>query len=148
MNITYRNTEPSDALNDAIEARLEKLRNHHQRIDRCDVVITAPSEGQTGPGLFECHLEIHVPGHSVTVTRHPNVDTHKDPYKTVHDAFDAAERQLEVRSHRGGRAGQEGGRDSGGRARDPQRRPVGTRSVQGAQHSRAPAPSFCRCGRL
>ncbi len=96
MNITYRNSAPSEALNQTIEKRFERLQSHFHRIDRCDVVIHAPTEGHRGPSQFECHLELHVPGKTISVSKHPQPDA----YATVHAAFDAAERQLEHHARR------------------------------------------------
>ncbi len=100
MQITFRDSESSDALREAIEKRVDKLRTRFGQITHCDVVISEPHKQKNQGNLFHCKVEIHIPGHQAVVDRNPDNAAHEDAYVAVRDAFDAIERQLETATAR------------------------------------------------
>lgn len=99
MNVTFRDCEASPALEADVVRRLERLTERFGHFSRADVVISSPHKHNHKGNLFECRLELHLPGQQIVVDRHPDDHSHEDPYITVRDAFAAAERQL-AKHHR------------------------------------------------
>ena len=97
LEISFKRTQPSDALRAAIEREAAKLERYHDRITTCRVVIEAPGHHRRKGGLFGIRLHLVVPGHrEVVVTRSPSEHhAHADPYVSIRDAFDEARRQLQ-----------------------------------------------------
>lgn len=95
MNLTFRDCESSPALEDDVRRRMTRLEERFGHFSRAEVVISAPHHHKHKGNLFECRLEIHIPGHQIVVDRHPEDHSHEDAYVTVRDAFAAAERQLQ-----------------------------------------------------
>jgi len=95
MQITFRDSTPSDALREAIEKRVDKVRERYGQITSCDVVISEPHKHKNQGNLFHCRIEIHLPGLQAVVDRSPDDHAHEDAHVAVRDAFDSLERQLE-----------------------------------------------------
>jgi ribosomal subunit interface protein len=104
LQITFRNMEPSAALETKIREKAGKLERYADQITRCHVVIEAPHQHQHQGKLFSVKIDITLPNKEILVTRHPQQHhAHEDIYVALRDAFDAARRQLEdyVRVRRG-----------------------------------------------
>lgn len=104
MQITFRDMEPSPAIEERIRERAERLAHFADRITHCHVVVQAPHRHQHQGRLYQVHVDLSVPGAHLAVTRQPESrHTHEDVYVAVRDAFDAARRQLEdhIRRQRG-----------------------------------------------
>jgi ribosomal subunit interface protein len=104
LQITWRNIEKSEAIEDAIRAKAEKLDQFYEHIMSCRVVVEAPHKHHHKGNLYRLHLDIKVPDKEIVVTRDPSEHSaHEDMYVAIHDAFDAARRQLQdyVRIRRG-----------------------------------------------
>ncbi len=104
LQITFRDMEPSAAIEERIRARAAHLDRFEDRITDCHVVVQAPHHHQLHGGVFQVHVDLTVPGAHVVANRHPDAKhSHEDVYVAVRDAFDAARRQLEdhVRRQRG-----------------------------------------------
>lgn len=96
LQITYRNMESSEAVEENIRKWAAKLDRVCGDIMRCDVVVEAPHKHQRKGGHFHVRLDITVPGSELAINREP--DPHHgytDVYVCIRDAFQAAERQLE-----------------------------------------------------
>ncbi|MGD8783087.1 MAG: HPF/RaiA family ribosome-associated protein [Thioalkalispiraceae bacterium] len=103
LQITYRDMDPSDAVNTAIHEKAEKI-EHFADITSCKVTIEAPHKHHHKGRLFAIKLDITVPGDEIVVSRNPDQKhAHEDIYVAIRDAFNAAKRQLEdyVRRRRG-----------------------------------------------
>ena len=98
-NITYRGMHSSPAMDARINELAARLEELHTRITRCHVVMVETDKHKSKGNLFECHLDLHVPGHEIVATQNANADA----YVAIHEAFDVATRQLEdvVRIQRG-----------------------------------------------
>ena len=92
LQITLRNIAKSEAVEAAIRKRAEKLDRHHKRIVSCRVVVEIPSRHKHQGKEFVVRLDIKVPGNEIVVTH----DHHEDLYVALHEAFNAAQRQLEA----------------------------------------------------
>lgn len=102
VQITFRNTEPSEAVSADINRRIDKLSRQQGNIISCRVVVEAPLPNQRKGGLYRVRIELGCPEGQVIVNREPDSrnQAHQDVYLAVRDAFRAAERQLEEYTHR------------------------------------------------
>jgi ribosomal subunit interface protein len=104
LEITFRNMERSEALENKVRERAEKLDRFADHIMSCRVVVEAPHKHHQKGNLYHVRIDITVPGKEIVVSREPDQHhAHEDANVAVRDAFDAARRQLEdyVGHHRG-----------------------------------------------
>jgi len=104
LQITWRNIPKSAALEADIQAKVEKLDEFYDHIMSCRVVVEKSHGRHRKGNLYRLRLDITVPDKEIVVTRDPIDDhAHEDMYVSIHDAFDAARRQLQdyVRVRRG-----------------------------------------------
>jgi len=92
IEITFRNMEPSPALDQSVREWARRL-DHVLPLQRCTVVVEAPRAHHRHGTPFQVHLSITIPGHNIAVT-HGDRPEYQDPYLAVSDAFRAAKRQL------------------------------------------------------
>ena len=96
LQLTWRDIDPTQAIESAIRKRAEKLAQFHDHITQCRVVIEAPHQNQQKGNLYHISLELMVPGKTLVVNRGPAQHAaHSDAYVAIRDAFSAATRQLE-----------------------------------------------------
>ena len=96
LQITFRDIEPSEAVETRIRGRVEKLEEFHDRITSCHVTVSAPHRHHHQGKLYQVHIEILVPGGSVVTSRdHGEKHAHEDVYIAIRDSFDVAQRQLQ-----------------------------------------------------
>ena len=91
LQITTRDIPHSEALENHIRQKAEKLEKFYPHIMGCRVVVELPHKHKHQGRIFDVHLDITVPGSELVVNR----VAHEDVYVAVRDAFDAAKRQLE-----------------------------------------------------
>ena len=104
VRITFKEMEPSDAVETWVETHAAKLEKFYSPIIHCNVVIEAPDRHSHHGGLYGVHIDITVPGHEVVVSHQgPKDQAHEDVYVALRDAFRAARRQLQdvARKQRG-----------------------------------------------
>lgn len=103
LEVDFRNIPPSAALSAAIRKRAAKLETFCDSIVGCHVTIEAPHHHHHQGVRYAVHIRLTVPGKVISVSREPDTAAHEDAYLTLHDAFDAAQRQLQdyVRVRRG-----------------------------------------------
>ena len=99
LQITIRDVDHSDALEQRIREKAKKLEDFFKQIISCRVVVEMPHKHHHQGKQFDVRIEIGVPGKEIVVNR----DHHEDVYVALRDGFDAAKRQLEdyVRISRG-----------------------------------------------
>jgi cold shock CspA family protein/ribosome-associated translation inhibitor RaiA len=96
IDITYRNVEKTDALDNLIRDKAAKLEDVCDHIMGCHVAIerthTHPSQGSP----YRVRLDLTVPpGHELTVAKNPGEGVQYDSLEAIiRDAFDAARSQL------------------------------------------------------
>jgi cold shock CspA family protein/ribosome-associated translation inhibitor RaiA len=104
LQISYREVTGSQAIEDAIRERADKLDELYDRITSCRVLVESPHRHHHQGRLFHVRVELAVPGRVIVVNREPSENhAHEDVYVAIRDAFNAAKRQLEdyVRETRG-----------------------------------------------
>ncbi|MFZ5468091.1 MAG: HPF/RaiA family ribosome-associated protein [Myxococcota bacterium] len=107
LEISYRDIEPSAAMDVAVRAKAAWLERFFPRIVGCHVTIERPGQHhhRHGKGAhFRVRIELAVPGGLLVVGRDPaRAKTHEDAYLAIHEAFRAMRRQLQdhVRKLRG-----------------------------------------------
>lgn len=101
LQITHRQMETSQALDEHIEAEAEKLERYFDKIMSCRVVVELPHRSQNKGQHFHVVVDLSVPGREIVVGRDPDARvTHEDPYVAVTEAFKAARRQLKDTAQR------------------------------------------------
>ena len=95
LQISFRDMEPSAAVEDKIRERATKLDRYYERIMACRVVVEAPHRRHHQGKLFHVRVDLTVPQGELVVSREPvNHHAHEDVYVAIRDAFDAAQRRL------------------------------------------------------
>lgn len=101
LDISFRNMDPSPAVETRIREKAAKLGRLYSRIIGCTVVVEAPHRHHHKGKLYSVHIDISVPGKDLVVDRAKPLDhAHEDIYLAVRDAFKAAERRLEDHARR------------------------------------------------
>jgi ribosomal subunit interface protein len=96
LQITFRNMDPSDAVEANVREKGAKLDEFFDNIMACRVVVEAQHRHHHKGYLYNTRIDITVPGREIVVSRTPDKHhAHEDVYVAVRDAFDAAYRQLE-----------------------------------------------------
>lgn len=96
LQITFRNMDPSAAVEAEVREKADKLDQFFEHIMRCHVVVELHHKHHHQGNLYHVRIDITVPGHEIVVSREPrDHHAHEDVYVAVRDAFDAAKRQLE-----------------------------------------------------
>lgn len=97
LEISFRNMDPSPAVEARIREKAAKLERFHDRIIGCTVVVEAPHRHHHKGKLYSVHIDISVPGkdHLIVDRAKPTDQAHEDVYVALRDAFNAAVRQLE-----------------------------------------------------
>lgn len=99
LQVSLRGISHSDALQDAIRRKAEKLERYYDHIVSCRVVLEVPARHQRNGKQYAVRIDLKVPGGELAVTREHD----EDLQIALRDAFDAARRQLEdyAREQRG-----------------------------------------------
>jgi ribosomal subunit interface protein len=96
LQISFRNMDPSPAVEERIRKKAAKLERFNDRIIGCSVVVEAPHRHHHKGKLYSVRVDVSVPGKEVVVDRAKPVDhAHEDIYVAIRDAFNAAVRRLE-----------------------------------------------------
>jgi len=95
LQISFRDMDPSGAVEAKIRERAAKLDRYYHRIMSCRVVIEAPHRRHHQGKLYHVRVDVTVPQGELVVSREP-VDhhSHEDVYVAIRDAFDATQRRL------------------------------------------------------
>jgi ribosome-associated translation inhibitor RaiA len=87
---TFRDMDPSPALQAAAERWAARLAQVCDRIVSCHISVELPHRHQHQGAAFEIHVVISVPGAQIAASNHAATDA----YVALGDAFRAARRQL------------------------------------------------------
>ena len=97
LQITFRDMEPSPALEHDAREALAKLEEHHARLTSCRVVIQAPHKHHQRGRRFQVTVGLAIPGREIVVARsHEDRASHEDAHTTLREAFRAALRGLDA----------------------------------------------------
>ncbi len=96
LTITFRHMDSSDAVEEIIQKRVNKLEQFYDHIIHCAVSVEAPRNHARHGFPFAVRVELVVPGKNIVVKsssemHHANVDA----YTAIRRTFDSAERRLE-----------------------------------------------------
>lgn len=104
VEISYRDMDPSPALNFYVHRWAAKLALVHPDIARCRVTIERPHQHKRHGQPVRVRVDLTVPGPDVTISHDRGYDhgrdRHEDAYVAVHDAFTAAQRRLKQSAHK------------------------------------------------
>ena len=97
LQITFKDMDPSPAIESRIRQKAAQLDRFFERAGHCHVVVTAPHRRHRKGGLYEVTVRLTVqPGREIVTGREGRKDhAHEDVNVAIRDAFDAAIRQLE-----------------------------------------------------
>ncbi len=104
LQITYRNMEKSEAIDDNVRKWVAKLENVSPDLISCRVVVEAPEPHKRKGDHFHTRIDLALPGQEIVVNREPpQHQSYADAYVSIRDAFENAKRQLSeyVRRHQG-----------------------------------------------
>lgn len=91
LQITVRDMEHSDALDEHIRAKVDKLERIYPKLMGCRVVAELQGRHKSQGRHFAVRVDVTAPGKEVVVNhRHA-----EDVYVALREAFDAVRRQLE-----------------------------------------------------
>jgi ribosomal subunit interface protein len=101
LEISFKDLEPSPAIEARIREKAARLERFHERIVGCHVTVEAPHRRHRHGKLYRIRIDLSLPGKDVFVDRAgPQDHAHEDVYVAIRDAFDAAVRQLEDHARR------------------------------------------------
>ena len=97
LQITFRQMEPSPAIEARIRELAAKLETFSAQITRCHVIVEPLAHHQQQGALFDFHIDITIPGREFAIRggARPHDHAHEDPYVALRDAFRAARRRLQ-----------------------------------------------------
>ena len=96
LEIAFHGMDHSDAVEERIRERVEKLERYFDRIVSCRVAVEATHRHGTKGKVYQVHVGIGVPGQEIVANHNRrDHDEHEDVYIAIRDAFNAADRQLE-----------------------------------------------------
>jgi ribosome-associated translation inhibitor RaiA len=88
LNITFRGISPIDGIEADIRDRAARLDDYYANITSCHVTIGIPHRHHGKGNRFSVRIDVTVPGRQLVVTRESRPDV------AIHEAFDAADRQV------------------------------------------------------
>jgi ribosomal subunit interface protein len=91
LQITFRNMERSEALEEEIHKRAAHLEAYFDRITRCRVIVEAPSQHHRHGQDYQVRVELSVPGTELVAGDRGG---NEDVYLAVRESFSTAEREL------------------------------------------------------
>ena len=92
IQIAFHHMDRSEALEQAIRERTEKLGKFHPGITNLHVAVTQEARHSNKGRRFNVKLDLHVKGKSYAITQQGD----EDPFVAARDAFDAARRLLDT----------------------------------------------------
>ena len=96
IQITFRGVEPSEFIEQRIQAKAADLERFCKDIVSCHVTVETQHHKHHKGNLYAVRIDLRVPGKEIVAGReHRQNHAHEDVYVAVRDAFDAAVRQLE-----------------------------------------------------
>ena len=96
LQITFRQMDPSPALEARIRELASRFDKFSEHIMRCHVIVQPLSHHPHQGALYDFRIDITLPGEEIAIRRaHPADHAHESPYVALRDAFRAARRKLE-----------------------------------------------------
>ena len=96
LDITWRNLDPSAALEADIQGHLARLETIFPDLLRCHVVVDRPHRRRGQGNLYDLRIVLTLPGRELVVSRSPaERHAHEDAFVAIRDTFASAERMLQ-----------------------------------------------------
>lgn len=96
VQITCRGFDSSQALEQAVRERADKLETFYGKIQSCRVVLELPVRRHQQGNPYHVRIRLTVPGEEIVVSREPSGEGSKeDLYALINEAFRDAGRRLE-----------------------------------------------------
>ena len=94
--ITYRNLEKTDAIDNLIQEKIAKLEQFCDYMNSCHVVVEKAHENPSSGSPYRVSIDITIPhGREIAVVENPDTGKQYPPLEAViRDAFEAARRQV------------------------------------------------------
>ncbi|MGQ9367569.1 HPF/RaiA family ribosome-associated protein [Azospirillum sp. ST 5-10] len=101
LQITFRNMDPSPALEETIRGHAARLERFCDDITSCRIEVEAPHRHHHRGKLYVVRIDVTVPHGELVAGRHrPEDHAHEDPKVAIRDTFDAVRRELEDHARR------------------------------------------------
>lgn len=96
VEISYHGVMKSEAIDELIRAKADRLNKFCDHISRCDVIVEQPNHAQHSGNSYRVRIDVTVPpGHELVADERPiEHEMHEPLTKIVNDAFKTMERQL------------------------------------------------------
>lgn len=98
LQIRFNNLERSEFIEASVRKYARKLELFRDDIVSCRVTVESPHKHHRKGRLYHIVIDVRTRGDEIAVSRMPDDEqAHEDIYVAIHDAFDAARRQLQDR---------------------------------------------------
>lgn len=91
LEITLRDIEKTDAIEQRINDKANKMAQYYDRIESGKIVVELSQNNQHQGKLYNVTIEVNVPGKQLVVNKQPN----EDLYVAIRDSFQAMYRIIE-----------------------------------------------------
>jgi ribosome-associated translation inhibitor RaiA len=95
LQISFHGLEHSDAIEQRIRERAEKLARHYAKITSCRVTVESPHKHHHKGRVYQVKLVVTIPGSEIVVCHDADRHDHEDVYAAIRDAFESALRTLD-----------------------------------------------------
>lgn len=93
--ITFHGVPHSDAIEDYIRKRAEKLDTFYDRIQSCRIAVEAPHKHKHEGHAYRIRIDLGVPGNEIVVSRETGGIAKEEIHSAIDAAFDEIGRQLQ-----------------------------------------------------
>jgi ribosome-associated translation inhibitor RaiA len=102
LQISFENSEPSEAVRAVIGYEVERLEKYQHHITGCRVAVVAPSTKHRHGAVYHINIWVTIPPHeNIVVSHQPSDDqSHVHVEVAIKDAFSAARRQIRALAQR------------------------------------------------
>jgi ribosomal subunit interface protein len=93
--VVFRGIDHSEAVEEAVQRRAEKLARYTDQIQSLRVTLESPHNNHHKGKVYHVGVEAFIPNHDIVVN-HDQHDkhSHEDIYIAIRDTFDAVERRI------------------------------------------------------
>lgn len=97
VEVSFRHMAPSDALEQEVRTKAERLDRFHPRITGCRVVVEASNKRMSTKALlYRVRIDLTVPGEELVAASQPSHQRfHEDVHIAIREAFDGLKRELQ-----------------------------------------------------
>lgn len=122
LEITYRNVEKSEDIDQLIREKAAKLDGMHDRITSCRVSVEKPQENQRSGNNYRVRIDMRVPpGKELVVRREASEGDIHDPLRSViTEAFKKLSKQLKKVKEKQQESGKPNARTAPGQKQTPE----------------------------